>query len=127
MTAQPLGEHGTNQHTEDLARTKGGSLHYLLPPSRGSAYLTARIARDRPDIWERMRLGEFESVAAAAREAGIKMPKPRRAVTLGDNVERAAIFVVIGAVLFLWGLATGTGWLMVAGLIVGSGGGVLQP
>ena len=83
MTTQPLAEHGTNQHTAG-----GGSLHYLLPNRRGSAYLTARIARDRPDIWERMRLGEFNSVAAAAREAGIRMPKPRRTVTLGDNVER---------------------------------------
>jgi hypothetical protein len=36
--------------------------------SRGGAhadYLTARIARDRPDIWERMKNGEFTSVAAA--------------------------------------------------------------
>jgi hypothetical protein len=34
-------------------------------------YLTARIARDRPDILERMKAGEFKSVRAAAMEAGI--------------------------------------------------------
>jgi hypothetical protein len=34
-------------------------------------YLTARIARDRPDILERMKAGEFKSVRAAAIEAGI--------------------------------------------------------
>jgi hypothetical protein len=34
-------------------------------------YLAARIARDRPDILERMKAGEFPSVRAAAREAGI--------------------------------------------------------
>jgi hypothetical protein len=42
--------------------------------SRGSNnadYLTARIARDRPDVLERMKAGEFKSVRAAAVEAGI--------------------------------------------------------
>jgi hypothetical protein len=34
-------------------------------------YLTARIARDRPDILERMKAGEFSSVRQAAKEAGI--------------------------------------------------------
>lgn len=34
-------------------------------------YLTARIARDHPDILERMKAGEFPSVRAAALEAGI--------------------------------------------------------
>jgi hypothetical protein len=33
----------------------------------GAAYLTARIARYRPDVLERMRTGEFETVAEAAR------------------------------------------------------------
>ena len=36
-----------------------------------SDYLVARIARDRPDILERMKAGEFASVREAAREAGI--------------------------------------------------------
>jgi hypothetical protein len=34
-------------------------------------YFTARIARDRPDILERMKAGEFSSVRQAAKEAGI--------------------------------------------------------
>ena len=37
-------------------------------------YLTARIARDRPDILARMKAGEFPSVRAAALEAGIVDP-----------------------------------------------------
>jgi hypothetical protein len=38
-------------------------------------YLTARIARDRPDIHQRMKDGEYRSVRAAAIEAGIiKVP-----------------------------------------------------
>lgn len=40
-------------------------------------YLTARIARDRPDVLERMKAGEFPSVRKAAIEAGIiKVPSP---------------------------------------------------
>lgn len=43
------------------------------PGQRGedSDYLTARIARDRPDVLTRMRAGEFRSVRQAALEAGI--------------------------------------------------------
>ena len=36
-----------------------------------SDYLTARIARDRPDILERMKTGEYASVRQAAVDAGI--------------------------------------------------------
>jgi len=36
-----------------------------------SDYLLARMARDRPDILERMKAGEFTSIREAAREAGI--------------------------------------------------------
>jgi hypothetical protein len=34
-------------------------------------YLVNRIARDRPDVLERMKAGEFETVRDAARAAGI--------------------------------------------------------
>jgi hypothetical protein len=37
--------------------------------------LTARIARDRPDILERMKAGEFKSVRQAALEAGLITPE----------------------------------------------------
>jgi hypothetical protein len=40
----------------------------------GREYLMARLARDRPDILERMKAGEFASVRAAAIEAGIIKP-----------------------------------------------------
>jgi len=45
--------------------------------SHGNAadYLTRRIARDRPDILERMKAGEFRSVRQAALEAGIVKPR----------------------------------------------------
>jgi hypothetical protein len=47
------------------------------PANRGSnnaEYLTARIARDHPEILERMKAGEFPSVRKAALEAGIVRP-----------------------------------------------------
>jgi hypothetical protein len=44
---------------------------------RNADYLTARIARDHPEILERMKQGQFKSVRAAAKEAGIvKDPTP---------------------------------------------------
>jgi hypothetical protein len=50
-------------------------------------YLTARIARDRPDLLERMAAGEFRSVRAAALEAGLTA----RATTLRlDDASSAA-------------------------------------
>ena len=45
--------------------------------STNAKRLTARIARDRPDILVRMKAGEFKSVRAAAREAGlVRDPSP---------------------------------------------------
>lgn len=48
-----------------------------LKPGETSAYLLRRIERKRPDVLKRYEAGEFKSVKAAAREAGIvKQPKP---------------------------------------------------
>jgi hypothetical protein len=41
-----------------------------------SVYLVRRIARDRPDVLERMKAGEFETVRDAARTAGGIPPAP---------------------------------------------------
>ncbi len=41
------------------------------PSGNSRAYLAARIARDRPDILDRMKTGEFEYVHQAAIAAGI--------------------------------------------------------
>ena len=55
-----------------------------------NAYLLVRIARDYPDVFQRVIDGEFESVRAAAREAGIALAQPKKTVTLGGNVDRVA-------------------------------------
>ena len=55
------------------ARAKTALLVIQAQPvgKRGSDYITARIKRDHPDVAQRMERGEFTSVAAAARPAGI--------------------------------------------------------
>lgn len=76
IPARPLGGRGgrRNGHAGD---------QQVAYAKTNAEYLTARIARDRPDIWERMKNGEFSSVAAAAREAGISVNNPKR-VALSD-------------------------------------------
>ena len=77
---------GANQH-----EVGGATGHPLLKKgSHNSDYLLARIARDRPDILERVKAGEFDSVRAAAREAGIIAMRPKKTVTLSDDVARVA-------------------------------------
>lgn len=51
--------------------------------------LSSRIARERPDILERMQRGEFSSVAAAAREAGIQVRRTPK-VSVGEDKEKLA-------------------------------------
>ena len=69
--AQPLAAHGANQHSEPDVRTEP-------PKHRGEtqAYLLRRLARDAPEVMERVKTGEIKSARAAAIEAGIIIPFP---------------------------------------------------
>lgn len=69
-------------------------------------YLTARIARDRPDILAALRRGEYKSVRQAAIAAGIVTPKVRHSVPddpsqagryLAERVDRAWMEQMIDA------------------------------
>jgi hypothetical protein len=64
--AEPLAEHG------EIGRGRDRGDH-ITSKGRGTAaeYLTRRIARDRPDILAAMKRGEYPSVRAAAKAAGI--------------------------------------------------------
>ena len=67
----------------------------MAPPKRGSnqqAYLLRRLARDAPDILDRVKSGEFKSARAAAIEAGIIKPVPT--VRLVDDAEKAAASIL---------------------------------
>ena len=67
-TAQPL-QPAENHPGPGRGYTK--KPHEKAKAGNRSEYLVARMARDRPDILERMKAGEFASVREAAREAGI--------------------------------------------------------
>jgi hypothetical protein len=64
--AKPILGHGGDRTTQE----QGDNI--TLKRGDDADYLTRRIARDRPDILERMKAGEFTSVRAAALEAGIR-------------------------------------------------------
>ena len=67
-TAQPL-QPAENHPGPGRGHTK--KPHEKAKAGNRSDYLVSRIARDRPDILERMKAGAFSSVREAAREAGI--------------------------------------------------------
>ena len=67
-TAQPL---QPAEHHPGPGRGYIKKPHEKAKAGNRSDYLVARIARDRPDILERMQAGEFASVREAAREAGM--------------------------------------------------------
>ncbi len=59
-------------------RPKDVSCDYITPISRGSTsaeYLASRIKRDAPEIAKRLERGEFKSIRAAAKAAGIVKDK----------------------------------------------------
>lgn len=60
--AKALEKHGVNQHRDV------GHYNYNVLGGEGTnaTYLTARIARDRPDILADMKAGKYRSVRAAA-------------------------------------------------------------
>lgn len=66
----PLPEHGEigggHSRVDSVNSAKGGN---------STDYLARRIARDRPDILERMKSGQYKSVRAAAKDAGIVREK----------------------------------------------------
>lgn len=67
LEAAKLRQNGGDRRSERFQRS-GGT---LKRGTTGADYLTARIARDHPDILRRMKAGEFSSVRQAAKEAGL--------------------------------------------------------
>ena len=59
---------------EDKSNRDNITVRVDTPGGTNAVYLTRRIARDRPDILNRMCDGEFPSVRAAAVEAGFAKP-----------------------------------------------------
>jgi len=72
-TARPL-QPAENHPGPGRGHTK--KPHEKAKAGNRSDYLVARIARDSPDILERVKAGAFASVREAAREAGIIKDMP---------------------------------------------------
>jgi hypothetical protein len=84
--AQPLAQHGEigNGRADESRGDDGTSTR----GSNSQAYLLRRLARDAPEILDRVKAGEFKSARAAAIEAGIIKPVPT--VRLVDDPARVA-------------------------------------
>lgn len=97
--AVQLGKRGApkgNQNAKkDRDENKGSGATFVQGGiGRGSAYLAARLRRDSPEIFARLERGEFKSVRAAAKAAGIvREPSPlevmQRAWSKASLTERA--------------------------------------
>lgn len=64
-----------NQNSRKSKNGNSDTTSELTFSKRDTEYLTARIARDRPDILEDMKSGKYKSVRAAALDAGIVRPR----------------------------------------------------
>lgn len=88
-SVKPLNGHGGNRQLDNcqvaISSTDGGN---------DPEYLTARIARDRPDILERMKAGEYKSVRSAAIDAGIIDPDKTRRYSLPTDPTAAARYLL---------------------------------
>lgn len=92
---------GINQYTKNSSDASSGQNYNCKSDQKektplygnNTRYLTERIARERPDIHERMKQGEFRSVRAAAIEAGIvpvKTKRPTLALPLDADAQEIA-------------------------------------
>lgn len=72
---KPGNPSGNNQHQVKEKRKVDYNKHSKTKGGTDPAYLVSVIARDRPDILERMKAGEFKSVRAAGIEAEIVKDK----------------------------------------------------
>lgn len=78
MTTQARAEQPKELNGHGGSRKQAqGNNHNLDKRGDSADYLTARIARDRPDILDGMKTGKYRSVRAAAIDAGIVEPKQR--------------------------------------------------
>ena len=90
--SEPIAAHGGDRDTKESKQGYRDNLASI----RGTSpeYLTARIARDRPDILQKMQQGEYPSVRAAAIDAGIVKPRQRFEVghsTKPENLAKSLI------------------------------------
>jgi len=76
-SGRKLAAHGGDRKSSKVKEENQGDNVTLIDRGNSTGYLAARLARDAPDVLERLEAGEFKSVRAAAKAAGIvKDPAP---------------------------------------------------
>ena len=70
-----------------LGRRRAGGVP-IVPGGR--LWLAVKLYFDHRPIFDAARLGEYESISAAARDAGIAAAMPRRRITLGPDPKKWA-------------------------------------
>ena len=94
--AKPLVEHGSEYTKAGGRGKKLVDNCQLVSSEKGgndTEYLTARIARDRPDILEEMKQGKYKSVRAAAIDAGIVDPNKTKRFQLPTDPAAAGKYM----------------------------------
>lgn len=86
--AQPLAQHGEigNGRAVESRPSERSSTY-----GETQAYLLRRLARDAPEILERVKAGEFRSARSAAIEAGIIKPVPTVRLTDAEKAAKAIV------------------------------------
>ena len=88
---QPLVDHGGDRKSDDVEASqerRDQVDNVSLKHGNAQPYLLRRLARDAPEVLERVKSGEIKSARAAAIEAGIIKPVPT--VRLVPDPSRAA-------------------------------------
>jgi len=87
---QPATLFDVGRPTVEEQTNKGDDITFISDRGTAADYLTARIARDHPDILSRMKAGEYKSVRAAATAAGLV----KQRVSIPLDPDRAASILV---------------------------------
>lgn len=91
--ATPLNGHGGDRQSDNFQLYNYKVETMMDGGGTDSEYLTARIARDRPDILERMKAGEYRSVRSAAIDAGIIDPEKTKRYQLPTDPTKAGKYL----------------------------------
>jgi len=90
--ATPLKTNGGDRQS-DIFQSYNCKTENMECGGNDSEYLTNRIARDRPDILERMKAGEYRSVRSAAIDAGIIDPDKTKRYQLPTDPTKAGRYL----------------------------------
>ena len=107
-SALDYGPHRGQQHLGGKGLREGVLRPEIARRREDVTGLVARRARDAPEVFERMKAGEFCSVAEAERAAGVKVVSDRRVWLYGEG----SMFSLLSTNLELLGGDVTGSWLL---------------